>query len=270
MAFIGFLSFLGFVGCLVGAIVSVAQKNGKHKKYFILSGAVFVLFIISVVTSSGTSTTTTDATADSKTAVVTASAPAPSKAEVDAQKKAQADEKARTEAAAKAEAEAKLKAEQEKNKIPGTIGMNPEEFQKGFNAFATENKSSLKINNMKVVEGSVQNTFEYWFSKKIGMIGTINKIDGSLRSVMIVGQGDGTMESTADLFTIYVFLIAVTNPSLVPDDRGTIMTELGFFDKNNDINNMNKSTIRNGIKYSASYNKDLGLLFSAGDASEKK
>ncbi|MFX3635605.1 MAG: hypothetical protein ACE3L7_17350 [Candidatus Pristimantibacillus sp.] len=47
-AFISIMCFLGSLACLLGAIVSLFQKKGLHTKYFILSGALFVFFIIAI------------------------------------------------------------------------------------------------------------------------------------------------------------------------------------------------------------------------------
>jgi hypothetical protein len=112
---IGVMSFLGSIGCLIGAIIAIFQKKGLHKRYFILSGALFIFFIVAVIAAPKTTTTATEAKTDSKAAITTASAPSPDKAEVDAQKKADAEAKAdvdaKAAAQAKAEEEKKAKAE---------------------------------------------------------------------------------------------------------------------------------------------------------------
>ncbi|TDG00658.1 hypothetical protein [Paenibacillus piri] len=48
-ALLGFMSFLGSIGCLVGAIIELIRKRGLHKRYFILSGSLFVLFIVAII-----------------------------------------------------------------------------------------------------------------------------------------------------------------------------------------------------------------------------
>ncbi|MEK3724693.1 hypothetical protein [Paenibacillus sp. FSL H8-0034] len=47
--FISVMCFLGSLACLLGAIVSLFQKQGLHTKYFLISGALFVFFIAAIV-----------------------------------------------------------------------------------------------------------------------------------------------------------------------------------------------------------------------------
>jgi hypothetical protein len=113
-ALLGVMSFLGSIGCLVGAFVALFKKKGLHKRYFIYSGSLFVLFIVAMVASPSTTTTTKEPLADSKASVVTASAPTPSKA--DAETKAKTDAMTKADGEKKAKADADAKAEEEKKK----------------------------------------------------------------------------------------------------------------------------------------------------------
>ncbi|WP_207952878.1 hypothetical protein [Paenibacillus agricola] len=113
-AFIGVMSFLASIGCFIGAIIAVFQKKGLHKKYFLLSGATFVLFCVAMIASPTPSTPATTTAGETST-VVTASLPALNKEEAEAKKKVDAAEQAKKEEEkkAKAEADAKTKAEAE-------------------------------------------------------------------------------------------------------------------------------------------------------------
>lgn len=47
--FISVMCFLGSLACLLGAIIALFQKKGLHTKYFIISGALFVFFIVAII-----------------------------------------------------------------------------------------------------------------------------------------------------------------------------------------------------------------------------
>jgi hypothetical protein len=190
-------------------------------------------------------------------------------AEAKAKAKAEADAKAKAEADAKAKAEEEAHRKAEAEKIPGTIGMNPEEFKTAFNKASDTVKSSLKIKNIKVDDGQVQNTFQVMLTDKIAITGTVNKKDGSVRDVLLLGQGDGTAKSGTDIIVMIGTIIMATNSELSADDRGNVLRDLGLFDKNLDLNKLDKTTIRNGIKYHITGSDKIGLMFSAGDANEK-
>jgi len=197
------------------------------------------------------------------------------KAEAEAKQKAEeeAKEKAEEEAKVKIEAEEKAKADAEEAKkkaeeIPHSIGMNADQFKKAFNEASNSIGTDLKIGNLKIEEGPMQNTFNHSFTKNLSMVGIVNKIDGSVRSVTFIGAGDGTAKSGADIILSMGLAIMTTNPELSENDRGNILRELGLMD-GGDVLNLDKDTIRNGIKYSLNTSKELGIWFTASSANDK-
>lgn len=212
-----------------------------------------------------------DSNADKKE-VAPVSTSANNQADVKEAKSVAIDDKAVEEAKKKADEEAQKKADEEKKKqeIPGTIGMTPEEFKAAFNKFSNDFGSSLKIKTLKVQDGPVQDGFKVILTDNLGITGTVNKKDGSVRDVLILGRGDGTPKSGSDLIVSFGILIAATNPDLSSDERGGVLKDLGFFEKNVDVNKMDKSTIRNGIEYSIKGSDMLGLMFSAKDANDHR
>lgn len=273
---LGLLGFFGSFLFLVMTIVSVFRKNGQTKKHLTIAVICVIVFLVAAfvdrkpVTTSvtqsqnATSEQTTKDEVESKT-----------KDEVESEAKAEAEAKANAEqeATAKAETEARAKAQTETEKkaeqIPGTIGMTPEQFKTAFNKVAAEYQSDLIINNITITEGVAQNTFQYMFTKNLGIIGTVNKKDGSVREVLLMGAGDGTVKSGADILIGMGILITATNPDLSDVERGNVLRELGVID-GGDIMDLNKSTVRNGIRYKITTSVDLGIWFSAIDANEKK
>jgi energy-coupling factor transporter transmembrane protein EcfT len=149
-----------------------------------------------------------------------------------------------------------------------SFGFDSTEFSKRFNNSAKEFESNFRINNINIEDGTVYNTFQVMLNDNIGIIGTINKEDNSLREISALMRGDGTAQSGLDIMLTIGMLISVSNPDLLPDDRGNILKDLGLLDKNVDINNLDGSTIRNGIKYGIMSSQELGIMFFISNANE--
>lgn len=154
------------------------------------------------------------------------------------------------------------------NEIPGTIGMTPEEFKEAFNAAAKEFDSNFRIGNITVEDGPVQDTFTVHLTDHLAIVGSVNKADGSVRDVLIMGQGDGSLSSGLDIMVAMGILIAATNPELTPEERGKVLEDLGLFDDTVDLTDHTASTIRNGIQYTLTASDMIGIVFSAGDAND--
>ncbi|MBY0088411.1 hypothetical protein [Brevibacillus brevis] len=193
------------------------------------------------------------------------------KTELEAKQKA--EEEAEAEAKAKAEEEAKKKAEEEakakkeSEELTHNIGMNPEQFKTAFNNASKSLKSDLKVGKISIEDGAVQNTFKNNFTKNLGLVGVVNKKDGSVRSVTFIGGGDGTAKSGTDIIISMGLAIMATNPELSVDDRGNVLRELGLMD-GGDVLNLKKDTVRNGIKYSLNTSAELGILFTVSNAND--
>jgi flagellar motor protein MotB len=292
--FIGLLSFFATVFFVITAIISAFKKNGTAKKKFMIAGALFVVLIAAVAADSDdgepaeqvAQATTTNSNELATLAPKESEKIVEKKAEEEKQAKAAEEEKRKTkekaDAKAKADAEkeeakaeAKEKAEkeakekEEAKKIPGTLGMTPTQFMVAFNESAEEFDSTLRIKNIKLEVGSLQNSFQHMFTENLGVIGTVNKQDNSVRDVLILGSGNGLASSGMDIFIAMGILIAATNPELAPDERGDILRDLGLMDENTDILNIDASTIRNGIRYNISGSEQIGIMFSVGDANDK-
>ncbi|AIQ59663.1 hypothetical protein [Paenibacillus borealis] len=156
------------------------------------------------------------------------------------------------------------------NPIPGTIGMTPEEFRKEFNARADSMESKLKISKKLTVEdGLAQDTFQYMFNDFLGITGSVNKADGSIRDIMMIGRGDGTSASGANIIVVMGLVILAVNPDIESTEVGSIITDLKVLEDGVDLAKIDESTVRNGIRYHVQGSNELGLMFSAGDANDK-
>lgn len=153
---------------------------------------------------------------------------------------------------------------------PGDIGMDVEGFRKAFNSTATNlNLADLTIGKLKVQDGAVQDVFSYKISEYVYLQGIVNKSDGSVREVTMIGAGDGTPQSGTDILLTIGLVIASTNPGLTTEERAGVLQDLGLLSEGVDITQINQSTKRNGIKYTIKGSKELGIWFIASDANEK-
>ncbi|SEG35025.1 hypothetical protein [Paenibacillus sp. UNC499MF] len=151
----------------------------------------------------------------------------------------------------------------------GNIGITANQFKTAFNKAAAEFKSDLKIGSLKVEDGAVQNTFSTKLTEHLYVNGSVNKSDGKLREVYVLGNGDGTPKSGADLMVSFGLIVTATNPNLSADERGTVFKDLGLIGDNVDIKKLDKSIVRKNIKYTIKYMDQIGFMFIASDPNEK-
>ncbi|WP_035300877.1 hypothetical protein [Brevibacillus thermoruber] len=265
---IGLLGLLGVIVFLVMSIISAIRKTGQAKNHLKVAGVCFLLFLVAVAkdTPKKSETTVPTETAnqtESNQTVSTTTSPAEQPA-------ATPISTASTQTSVQQQEAPKQDAPQPDSAIPGTIGMNPEQFKAAFNKASKEFNSDLKINTIKVEEGPVQNSFQVNLTKNLSMVGVVNKKDGSVRSVTMIGVGDGSVKSGVDIILGMGILITATNPEISADDRGKVMEELKLIgDDSVDILDLDTKTIRNGIRYTVKSSRELGIWFTAGDANEE-
>lgn len=240
------IGFLGFVVAIVGAIVFSIKKNIIWKKWLAGAGVAFILFI------AGASFSPSNPSSEQKNSQANNSQTEP---ETHSQKSQTASET--------------QSQKSEPKSIPGTLSLNPNEFKTRFNKASQEFESDLKISNLKVETGTVQNTFQYMLTDRLALLGTVNKADGSIRDISMLGQGDGTVKSGMNILTTMGILIASIDPEISPSERGDILKDLGVMGDNVDIYNVDNKTIRNGRRYWINSSKEIGIMFGVSDANEK-
>ncbi|GIM45921.1 hypothetical protein DNHGIG_14700 [Collibacillus ludicampi] len=233
---------LGSIGSIMAVIKPKNEQDKANSKSAIIGGLVIAAIGWFIIPSS------------SSTAVESTSSPSQQAAGPNSETKDIKDKSTQNE---KNDAE----------KTAYSIGMNPEQFKVSFNQQAQAFGASFRINSLEIDEGPVQNSFKYMLNDHLGLVGSINKKDGSIRDVMLLGQGDGTLKSGLDILGGMGALIAATNPSLPPEERGQILKDLGIT-KGADLSNVDKSTVRNGLKYTLSSSKDIGIMFGVSNAND--
>ncbi len=110
-------------------------------------------------------------------------------------------------------------------------------------------------------EGEVNNTFISQVSEHISLVGTINKANNTVKEVTMIGMGDGTAASGADIIVCMGSLIGTVEPSLTGDERMTILKKLGLF-TDEDVMNLSKTYDHNGLHYSITSSDQMGIWFA--------
>mgnify|MGYP007069474501 CR=1 FL=1 len=142
-----------------------------------------------------------------------------------------------------------------------SICTNVEELKNKFNEQATKNNFNYKMSNISISDN--KNTFTCYLEKKLLLSGDINQ-DNTVRSIVLLASGDGTLKSGANIMLCISNLLSTIDLNLVPKDKGDILKELQM-----DIAHEGKtSTIRNGYKYSYTSSKNIGILFTIKNAND--
>ncbi|KQO04465.1 hypothetical protein [Paenibacillus sp. Leaf72] len=153
----------------------------------------------------------------------------------------------------------------EKAKAEGVVATDVESFRKAFNKASETLGAKFTVKSLKV-EGS---GFQHQLTDSIYLNGFVNKETGAIKELLIMGAGDGTPQSGANLILSFGALIGATNPDLETNESGDIFEELGLMESNVDLYNLNKSAERNGIVYTIKSSKETGIWFMAQNATVK-
>lgn len=243
---LGLVSVLGFLICIVMLVIAAIKKTSKVKQWSIASAACFVVFVIFIAMSNTPASKTVSTTQDMAKVA-------------DKSPEQIAQEKADTEAKAK--------------EIPGTIGLKPDEFKDRWNSITASRKiPNYKISKINVEDGQIQNTFQYHFNDIHGLLGTVNKADGSIRDVIIFAGGKGLADTDVATKVIlsWGILIQTTNQDLSPSELVNILTDLGAMEDNVNLTEINTSTVRGNIKYHLQGTKNIGIWFGASSIKDSK
>jgi hypothetical protein len=138
------------------------------------------------------------------------------------------------------------------------------EFRTSFNNAAKANNFGYQINNIPIKGGEIRDTFQIMFGSNIGIIGTVNKTNAEVIELSMVGAPDGTIDTTTEIILCMATIMNTIDPSLKSEDKGSILEELKFInsDEGTDIMDLSSQTIRNGIEYSLSTSRYIGIMLS--------
>lgn len=146
-------------------------------------------------------------------------------------------------------------------KNPKAIFANTEDFRTRFNAFSKEHNTGLSIQGLEVKKGDKKDVFVYFITPTLSINGEVDKETQTVEGITIIGVGNGSFSSAADIIIAAVTLIACADPSLNTEGRRAVLNGLHVFDKDNDLSEMNEKVNRNGIHYYAISSQQIGFWF---------
>jgi len=144
-----------------------------------------------------------------------------------------------------------------------------EQFRKAFNNFTVANTLEMEVGEIKVTEGSVNNTFTNKFNKNLVLVGTLDKNSGAVKEITMIGSGDGTATSGGNILICIGAIIAAVDPTLAADQRIGVLKQLGLLgDTGADVMNLSTKTDRNGYHYFLNSSEQIGIMFGASKSKE--
>lgn len=136
----------------------------------------------------------------------------------------------------------------------------PGDFRIAFNDFCKGIDIEMRVGRPQVTDGEVNNTFKADVSKSIAFIGTLNKADNTVKELTMIGMGDGTASSGADILIAMAALVGTMEPSLTGNERMEVLKKLGMM-TDEDVMNLSKTYDHNGLHYFISSSEQMGIWF---------
>lgn len=139
--------------------------------------------------------------------------------------------------------------------------MTPEEFRRSFNSIVRQINTDWELAKFDIEKGEVNDIFRRMLSNNIGIIGSVNKADGSLREIMVMISGGA--ESSENMKAIAV-LLAVSqsiNRNTPKEENSKIISDMVRFAANNIKTGKSVERITGGLRYTASASEFTGLMF---------
>ncbi|WP_302795227.1 hypothetical protein [Cloacibacillus evryensis] len=109
-----------------------------------------------------------------------------------------------------------------------TLDFTPTTFVNSFNKAGDVIHSDLKARPPILREGEVYNTFHADITKNLGITGAVEKKSKKVKSITMIGTGDGTAKSGADIIIAMLQVIATVSPELKPEKRTQLLNDIGL------------------------------------------
>lgn len=144
---------------------------------------------------------------------------------------------------------------------PPTLTYTAETVVERYNQAARKLDFHHKARIKKRTDGPEASSVQVEVSKHIALVIVVPKGSHNASGVMLLGVGDGTIQSGASIIEGIVVLIATFSPELDATGRGDVLRELGLL--GGDKTGNQKSAIRNKVKYSYGFVEGMGTIFGA-------
>lgn len=147
---------------------------------------------------------------------------------------------------------------------------NFDNFKESFNKYALDAGSELRITGDIIIDEGEYPTFKYMLNSHIGFIGTLTSDKKRIKSLMMIGSGDGTSQSGVNLFVVMGGIVACVNPEFSAEDRIAVLKGVGFLSDDVDLMNHSATTERGDIIYSYNSAPQMGIIFGADNMKNGK
>lgn len=134
-----------------------------------------------------------------------------------------------------------------------TLGVTPEEFRTAFNKFVGQIDSSYRAAEFEVESGDVNDVFTHSFAKNVAIVGTVNKSDGTMQSLIVTIAGSG--DDLAKPVVVLLSAAHALNPDVPKEEHSKAV--LGLV----------KNAMAN-IETGSSFDETVGALYYSAFASE--
>lgn len=227
-----FLFLLGFIIWLVYFVLlssAIKKKSPKVKSRAIITGIAFVVGIIGFV---GVGLQPSD---HSKIAV--------------------SDEAEKVSAATNSENDVKSEALYYNSEV------TPEKFLERYNsAIKAHDNTNYMIDKFIIEKGDKGTSMKYVFNKDLAIAGALNK-DGTIKEIIMIGKGDLRNETGVGIMTVIGSMILATIENPNSNDPKPILSDLGLFDSDINLDHFKESLTHNGVTYRMGIDHTTTIVF---------
>jgi hypothetical protein len=146
------------------------------------------------------------------------------------------------------------------------LGFNTAEYLERFKKIAQEGELKTNLTIAKTTVNVDQKIHSVEVSKHLAMLITADKKTDEVITIVLIGDGDGTLVSGLKLLMGFTAAIAASNPDLSKAEREDVLKSLiGHLGV---IKEADAETLRNGVKYHLSRTETVGtwLIISSENA----